>query len=137
MLAVGLVFFGLDVRGDASRSDVRESARQPTTAIQPDASSYVGPGRIIVVSNGRSGSTVFAETIAVFGESDAHAMDYELFNFDHPSDPTQYMKDYFAAQIAAQPEAHYVGFKWKSGECSDTNHDDCNHPTTAFNDTWE
>ena len=84
-----------------------------------DARKGVQPQRMIVLSNGRGGSTVLCKTLAQIGLSNHRLMAKELFGENmhemaQVSDPTQLMSTFFDEQRRAQPTAHLVGFKWKS-----------------------
>ena len=99
-------------------------ATPETSALLPvqanvQATSWAGGDVVIVVSHGRGGSTVLCDTIAVLGNaSNESFLRRELFG-ETPSemlaqpDPLSLMRSYLSEQRAADPGAHYVGFKWK------------------------
>lgn len=77
-----------------------------------------GPGRLIVLSHGRGGSTVLGSALAELAHSDQNAMVKELFGENalqmrNVTNPTESMASWFDHQRARQPHARLVGFKWK------------------------
>ena len=89
------------------------------------------PRRMIVLSRGRGGSLVLAQTIAVFANSDPRFLHNELFGgnplaMEDVENPTELMAEWFDNQTKAQPEADLVGFKWKPDVYSD-----------AYDEAWD
>ena len=85
---------------------VPEKTLQPadTSSVQEDAA----PGQVIVLSRGRGGSTVLAQTIASFAKSDAKNLTHELLGSGAYDMATQ-----INPKRTRRPHARLVGFKLK------------------------
>ena len=74
------------------------------------------PRRMIVLSRGRGGSLVLAQTIAVFANSDPRFLHNELFGgnpraMEDVERPSELMAEWFDHQTKAPPDAALVEFK--------------------------
>jgi hypothetical protein len=117
----------------ASAPRLSSAALQSVVAEREDGQTFV-----IVLSHGRSASTITCGTLGALGKSNQIALKKELFGTNEKemcnvsSPATTVLADWFELQARKQPHAHLIGFKFKNfPRCDEA------HVAAAYDEAWD